>query len=86
MATTSFAVGSVSVAIVWGTFFYPPPPERAGGQAAVTPAVVAPVAAQSAGVHLAERRAAAMPGTAVSRLDTPAALVLTASPGVAAQP
>jgi hypothetical protein len=25
MASVSFAVGSVSVAIVWGTFFYPPP-------------------------------------------------------------
>ena len=47
MATTSFAVGSVSVAIVWGTFFYPPPAR----QGMATPAVVseaprtAPVAA-----------------------------------------
>jgi hypothetical protein len=29
MATASFAVGSVSVAIVWGTFFYPPPAKHA---------------------------------------------------------
>jgi len=26
MATVSFAVGSVTAAVVWGTFFYPPPP------------------------------------------------------------
>lgn len=36
MATVSFAVGSVSAAIVWGTFFYPPPAQRPHA----TPAVV----------------------------------------------
>jgi len=29
MSEKSFAVASVSVAIVWGTFFYPPTPHRA---------------------------------------------------------
>lgn len=29
MSEKSFAVASVSVAIVWGTFFYPPMPHRA---------------------------------------------------------
>jgi hypothetical protein len=28
MSEKSFAVASVSVAIVWGTFFYPPSPQR----------------------------------------------------------
>jgi hypothetical protein len=35
MATASFAVGSVSVAIVWGTFFYPPPAQHALSASAV---------------------------------------------------
>jgi hypothetical protein len=30
MSEKSFAVASVSVAIVWGTFFYPPAPRPAG--------------------------------------------------------
>lgn len=29
MSEKSFAVASVSVAIVWGTFFYPPMPQKA---------------------------------------------------------
>jgi hypothetical protein len=45
MATVSFAVGSVSVAVVWGTFFYPPPAPRPHAAPAVVtehpaPAVV----------------------------------------------
>ncbi|SHG73823.1 hypothetical protein [Massilia sp. CF038] len=38
MATVSFAVGSVCVAIVWGTFFYPPPPKEGRAPSAVSTA------------------------------------------------
>lgn len=37
MSEKSFAVASVSVAIVWGTFFYPPTPHRAVPADASTP-------------------------------------------------
>lgn len=40
MSEKSFAVASVSVAIVWGTFFYPPTPSKTSGAD-----IVAPVAA-----------------------------------------
>lgn len=39
MSEKSFAVASVSVAIIWGTFFYPPTPHAAQAD---TPAIVAP--------------------------------------------
>ena len=37
MSEKSFAVASVSVAIVWGTFFYPPMPHKAIPADASTP-------------------------------------------------
>lgn len=37
MSEKSFAVASVSVAIVWGTFFYPPAPRQAVPVDASTP-------------------------------------------------
>ena len=50
MSEKSFAVASVSVAIIWGTFFYPPTPRAAkhvdGAQAEVT--VAEPVADKAA--------------------------------------
>lgn len=49
MATASFAVGSVSVAIIWGTFFYPPPAKNTLSAPAIVsqaqrPAVIEPQA------------------------------------------
>lgn len=59
MATTSFAVGSVAVAIVWGTFFYPPPAQHADS----APAVSAPtrVAAPLVNAPVAPPKAALLP-------------------------
>lgn len=37
MSEKSFAVASVSVAIVWGTFFYPPTQHKAEQSEAATP-------------------------------------------------
>ncbi|MES2018505.1 MAG: hypothetical protein V4484_18605 [Pseudomonadota bacterium] len=52
MSEKSFAVASVSVAIVWGTFFYPPTPRAAKPAATEAAAVVAkPVARPAAVLH-----------------------------------
>lgn len=74
MATTSFAVGSVSVAIVWGTFFYPPPAKQV--QETVQPApVITPQANPAAsGVQLASHALPAAPAPAMDRM------VATATP------
>lgn len=51
MPGKSFALGSVALAIVWGTFFYPPPPpKRAAAPAALSQAT--PASAMPAGPHL----------------------------------
>ena len=50
MSEKSFAVVSVSVAIVWGTFFYPPTPRASKQSATATAPVVAKPAARPAPV------------------------------------
>ena len=54
MSEKSFAVASVSVAIIWGTFFYPPMP-RAARHAAAVQTLAEPGADQTA--HKPERTA-----------------------------
>jgi len=73
MATTSFAVGSVSVAIVWGTFFYPPPPDRSLKRAIAAPAVVVqPQAVADGPVRLATHTMPARKPAVMSPLQAPA--------------
>lgn len=75
MATSSFAVGSVSVAIVWGTFFYPPPPERAGERATAVPsAVERPESVRREPVRLATHAMPTLTPAKLSSLPAPLAM------------
>jgi hypothetical protein len=76
MATVSFAVGSVCVAIVWGTFFYPPPPKSVNEVSAVSVAD-APAAAPLP-LRLSHPEAAKHPVSVVSQLSVPPSLHMTA--------
>lgn len=62
MSEKSFAVASVSVAIVWGTFFYPPAPHQSGANE-LRPAITDSDSAPPARVqHAAVVLAPAKPG------------------------
>jgi hypothetical protein len=72
MSEKSFAVASVSVAIVWGTFFYPPMPHRAHRTDANLPV--------ASGVSVESLRAAKAPLLPAKAHLTPVALI-TPQPG-----
>jgi hypothetical protein len=75
MATSSFAVGSVSVAIVWGTFFYPPPPQRVGERATAAPsAVEQPESVRREPVRLANHAMPKLTPANLSSLPPPLAM------------
>jgi len=87
MATTSFAVGSVSVAIVWGTFFYPPPPERSVKRAIAVPAMVEqPESVPRAAVRLATHTMPTLQPAVMSNLPASPALVIDSSERLAIKP
>lgn len=88
MATTSFAVGSVSVAIVWGTFFYPPPPDRSAKRATAAPEalVVQPETVADTPVRLATHTMPALKPAVMSTMQAPPALVLGGGERLAIKP